>query len=266
MFFVASKILGFFALPTNALVVIAVLGAGLMLTRHVRAGRRLAVFGILGLAICGFSPIGNALILPLENRFPPWDSSHGPPSGIVVLGGAFENAVSGARNDIALNDAAERMTTAVALALRYPAAKLLFSGGSGQLTLDGPSESELAARLFQGLGISPDRLLLEDRSRDTIENAEFSKALAHPGPGERWLLVTSAHHMPRAVGAFRRAGFPVEPYPVDWRTRGTVDLMRPFAAAADGLKRTDTAMREWVGLAVYRLTGRIPELFPGPEE
>ena len=86
-----------------------------------------------------------------------------------------------------------------------------------------------------------------------------------PKPGERWLLVTSAHHMPRAVGCFRRIGFDVVPYPVDWRSRGAVDLVVPFATVASGLARTDVAVKEWVGLVVYRLTGKTSELFPGPE-
>jgi uncharacterized SAM-binding protein YcdF (DUF218 family) len=57
---------------------------------------------------------------------------------------------------------------------------------------------------------------------------------------------------------------PVEAYPVDWRTRGPGDLAMPFFSLADGLKRTDTALREWVGLVAYRLAGRTSELFPGP--
>src|SRR5437762_14334468 len=121
-------------------------------------------------------------------------------------------------------------------------------------------------RLLQGLGIVRARILLEHRSSNTVENAIFSKALAQPKPGERWLLVTSAHHLPRAVGVFRKAGFPVEAYPVDWRTRGAEDALRPFASVGDGLRRSDTAVREWVGLAVYWLTGRSSELFPGPTE
>jgi uncharacterized SAM-binding protein YcdF (DUF218 family) len=92
----------------------------------------------------------------------------------------------------------------------------------------------------------------------------LSKAIADPKPGERWLLVTSAYHMPRSVGAFRRAGFPIEAYPVDWRTRGASDLLRPFTNVGDGLRRTDTAAREWVGLLIYWASGYIPELFPGP--
>jgi uncharacterized SAM-binding protein YcdF (DUF218 family) len=114
------------------------------------------------------------------------------------------------------------------------------------------------------LGIPADRIIVEERSRDTAENARFTKALADPRPGERWLLVTSAFHMPRSIGAFRRVGFAVEAYPVDYRTRGPEDLARPFASLGDGLRRSDIAMREWIGLLIYWLAGRTSELFPAP--
>jgi uncharacterized SAM-binding protein YcdF (DUF218 family) len=91
------------------------------------------------------------------------------------------------------------------------------------------------------------------------------KALVDPKPGERWLLVTSAWHMPRSIGIFRRVGFTVEPWPVDYRTADAWDLLRLFDAPADGLKRLDTATREWVGLLIYRLTGRTDALFPAPQ-
>jgi uncharacterized SAM-binding protein YcdF (DUF218 family) len=172
--------------------------------------------------------------------------------------------VAPARGEISLNEAAERMISAVELARKYPNARIVFSGGSGRIIYAGSAEAELAVRLFEYLGVPASRIITEDRARDTDENAKFSKAVADPKPGERWLLVTSAHHMPRAIGAFRRAGFAVEAYPVDWRTRGAEDLARPFRIASDGLKRTDTAVHEWVGLVVYWLMGRSSEFFPGP--
>jgi uncharacterized SAM-binding protein YcdF (DUF218 family) len=151
------------------------------------------------------------------------------------------------------------MTSAVELARKYPNTRVVFSGGVGQIP-----EAELGKRLFENLRVPTDRVVTEDRSRNTDENARFSKVIADPKPHERWLLVTSAYHMPRAMGAFRRAGFPVEAYPVDWRTRGLEDLARSFGTASDGLKLTDTAAHEWVGLFVYWLTGRSSELFPKP--
>jgi uncharacterized SAM-binding protein YcdF (DUF218 family) len=106
---------------------------------------------------------------------------------------------------------------------------------------------------------------MERNSRNTYENAVFTKALAAPKPGERWLLVTSAYHMPRSVGLFRKAGFAVEPYPVDWRVGRGADIFAFTNIAGDGLGRTDTAMREWIGLVAYRLTGKTSELLPGPD-
>src|SRR5712691_5820332 len=247
MFFVLAKSLGFFAVSSNILIILGLAGIVLMATPFARAGRRLVVTSLVLLAVMGLTPVGNALILPLEQRFPAWNDAGRPPDGIVVLGGSFDTPVAEARGEVALTDAAERMTVVAELARRYPDARILFSGGSGRLVFQDVLESDLAAR-----------------ARDTLENARFSKALADPKPGERWLLVTSAYHMPRSIGSFRRAEFAVEAYPVDWRTRGSADLLRPFDSLSDGLKRTDTAVREWVGLFMYRITGRTSELFPGP--
>jgi uncharacterized SAM-binding protein YcdF (DUF218 family) len=264
MFFILSKVLGFFALPSNLIAIVGLLGLTLMRTRLGHAGLRLAAASVLLLAVAGWSPLGNLLLLPLEERFPAWDPAHGAPDGIVILGGALDIQASIARGLPELNEAAERMTAAVELARKYPAARVLFSGGEASLIVRGANEADFALAFFESLGLPHERVLMENRSRNTIENARFSKELALPKPGERWLLVTSAYHMPRAVGIFRGVGFPVEAYPVDWRTRGIEGIAIPFNSAADGLKRTDTAVREWIGLVVSRLTGHTPELLPAP--
>ena len=113
-------------------------------------------------------------------------------------------------------------------------------------------------------GIAHDRIIAEEQSRNTIENAVYSRLVAQPKPGERWVLVTSAFHMPRSIAAFRAAGFAVEAYPVDWRTRGSLDAARFFGSLSEGLARTDTALHEWAGLLIYRLTGKTKQLFPAP--
>src|SRR6266700_3006926 len=122
MFFPLSKILGFFAIPSNLVVSI----------------------GILGL-----SPAGNALIIPLEERFPRWDATRGAPDGIIVLGGAISPDISAARDEVALNEAGERLTVAAELARRYPAARILFSGGSGALFYDEGADAAFALRLLE---------------------------------------------------------------------------------------------------------------------
>ncbi len=106
--------------------------------------------------------------------------------------------------------------------------------------------------------------MLERRSRNTWENAEFSKAIAAPKNGERWLLVTSAYHMPRSVGIFRKVGFAIEPYPADWQLGGAADLLRFSVSSVEGLEHTGLALREWMGLFAYWVTGKTSELFPGP--
>jgi uncharacterized SAM-binding protein YcdF (DUF218 family) len=264
LFFSLSKILGFFALPSNLIITCGIVGALLLRTRYGRAGWRMVIGSLIALSIAGFSPLGNALVLGLEDRFPAWDSSRGTPDGIVVLGGAVTPDVSAARGTPALNEAAERMTAAVELARRYPQARILFTGGSGSLVRAEFGEAEHALRLFEALGIARDRVLIEDRARNTFENAVFSKAVAAPKPGERWLLVTSAYHMPRSVGVFRQAGFPIEPHPVDWRTVGRGDLYMPFGSLTGGLARLDVGLKEYVGLLAYWVTGKSSELLPGP--
>jgi uncharacterized SAM-binding protein YcdF (DUF218 family) len=264
MFFTLSKILGFLALPSNSLMVIGLIGLVLLATRMRRLASWLIVTSLVLIAVAGFSPLGNALIVPLEERFPPWDASRGPPDGIVVLGGAIVADISAARGAIAIDEAGERITVAAELARRYPNARIIYCGGTNALIFDEEPEAPFAARQLEALGVAPERLTAEEQSRNTVENAVFSRLIAHPKAGERWLLVTSAYHMPRAIGVFRAAGFPIEAYPVDWRTRGTVDAARPFASLADGLRRTDTAVHEWIGLIAYRLAGNTSALFPGP--
>jgi uncharacterized SAM-binding protein YcdF (DUF218 family) len=264
LFFVLSKTVGFMLLPTNFLVGIALLGAILLATRLASLGRKLLIPALVLLAICAFSPLGNLLLYPLESRFPPWDTAHGAPDGIIVLGGSIEAELSAAHGTPVVRSSPDRIITAAALAHRYPNARVLFSGGSANLLSNDAREADYAGSIFESLGIAKSRLIMERASRNTLENAEFSKAMVAPKAGERWLLVTSAFHMPRSVGLFRKVGFAVEPYPVDWRVGGRDDLFSFTNIAIDGLGRTDLAIREWIGLLAYRATGRIDDLLPGP--
>jgi uncharacterized SAM-binding protein YcdF (DUF218 family) len=264
LFFVLSKTLGVMLLPTNFLLGAGLLGAFLLATRLAWLGRRLMIFSIALLVICGFSPVGNLVLYPLEQRFPPWDALHGAPDGIIVLGASIDTDLSVAHGTAVVRSAADRIIAAAALARRYPNARIVFTGGNANLLSNDAREADYAGAIFESLGIAKTRLIMERRSRNTVENAEFSKALVAPKPGERWLLVTSAFHMPRSVGLFRKAGFVVEPYPVDWRVGGCGDLISFTDIAVDGLGRTDLAVREWIGLIAYRATGKIDELLPGP--
>lgn len=265
MFFALSKTVGYVLLPSNFLIGLGLLGALLLLTRFARAGRRLMVTSLVLLAICAYSPLANFLLYPLEQRFPKWDSSRGDPDGIIVLGGPLDADMSSAHGVPVIAGAADRLISAATLAHRYPNARIIYTGGSPNLLHNDAKEADYATALFQGLGIPKERLTMERQSRNTKENAEFTRDIAKPKPGERWLLVTSAFHMPRSVGLFRKAGFPVEPYPVDWKVGTKEDLLRYFIVANNGLELVDIGVREWLGLIAYRLAGSTDALLPGPQ-
>jgi uncharacterized SAM-binding protein YcdF (DUF218 family) len=264
VYFVLSKTIGRLAMPSNLMMAIGLVGLVLLFTRFRRLASWLIVTSLVLIALAGYSPLGRILLRPLEDRFPPWDASRGAPDGIVVLGGGISPDISVARGVVALNSAAERLTVTTELARRYPSTRIIFTGGTASLDPKAPLEAPLAVKEFEALGVAHDRITAEEQSRNTIENAVFSRLLADPKPGERWLLVTSASHMPRAIAAFRAAGFPVEAYPVNWHTRGQRDAAELFASFPEGLAMTDYAVHEWLGLAAYRLTGKTLELFPAP--
>jgi uncharacterized SAM-binding protein YcdF (DUF218 family) len=265
LFFALSKTLGVMLLPSNFLIGLGLVGAALLFTRSPSLGRKLVIASIILLAICGFSPLGNLLLYPLEQRFPPWDDTRGAPDGIVVLGGSIQSDLSAAHGIAIFNAAVNRVIAAAGLAHRYPQARIVFTGGSANLVSDDAArEADYALSMFESFGISKQRLMMERRSRNTQENAEFSKALVSPKAGERWLLVTSAYHMPRSVGIFRKAGFAVEPYPADWRVGGAKDVLT-LSVFLDGLERVDLAAREWMGLAAYWISGKTSVFFPGPD-
>ena len=263
MFFILSKVLWIVTDPANLLLGLAAIGL-LAGRRERRWPRRLVLAGVGLLIVLGFSPAGAFLLRPLEDRFPPPDLAGLAPAGIIVLGGPIDQVVGAARGQVTIVDAATRLTAGAMLARRFPAAKLIYTGGSNALVVEIGAEAEDARRLWIDLGIDPGRIQIEDRSRNTDENARFTRDLLAPAPGQFYLLVTSAYHMPRSVGLFRQAGFGVVPFPVDYRTTGTWRDLMPHGDAVMGLRQVDVATREWIGLVAYWLSGRIAGPFPGP--
>ena len=264
MFFILSKTIGFFLMPTNFACSLLVLGLLMAKTRFAKIAYRLSYTAIIALIIMAYSPLGHIILLPLEERIkrPLNIENMKAPDGIVVLGGSIDTIVTKARGSIAINESGERITQIVELARRFPNARIVFSGGSGKIFSQNMSESDAARRFFSQMGLSPERLAFEGKSQNTWQNARYTKDLLKPSPEQRWLLVTSAYHMPRSLGCFRNVGMNVIPWPVDYRTRGASDIYRFFDRASEGWKRVDIGVREWVGLFAYRLSGRINSLFP----
>jgi uncharacterized SAM-binding protein YcdF (DUF218 family) len=241
MTYYVSKAFWLFAAPTSALILISAGASVWALLGSSTCATWLLAAAACGLVIGAFTPIGLALTVPLENRF-----SYSPldpqvlPDGIIILAGGGRAAIDAAST----------------LSQDYPKARLTFCGFSA-------TDENLTKRIAD-LGGDPARIHMEPRPRTTSEDALYSAVLLKPEPGERWVLVTAAMHMPRAVGCFRVAGFQVAPYPVQFMTRGRSGPFALFTAGSSALSRFDRAAKEWIGLVAYRLMGKTDALFPGP--
>lgn len=262
MFFYLSKIFWFFIQPLNLAIFLLLAGLLAALIGRRRLAATGSVLAFLVLALSAWTSLGAMMLNPLEERFqrPPMPEKV---DGIVVLGGGFEGAINLARGGYELNSSGDRMVETAILARRFPTAKVVVSGGTGALFLEGEGDAATAPRLLTALGVAADRLILENKSRNTYENAVFTKELVTPKPGETWLLVTSAFHMPRAKALFDKAGFATVPWPVDYRTSGKEGIGLFRDNPADSLQATTMAIREWIGLFAYWLSGRIDQPFPG---
>lgn len=250
------------ALDLRTLLFLALLlGTALLWTPALKAGRRLTTAVVVLAVVFAFVPINSPLLAILEDRFPVPAPMPEHVDGIIALGGDFNAAVAEARGPLAV--ASPRLVGFADLARRYPHARLVFSGGSARVLRPDLREADQAARILARLGVDMRRVTLERNSRNTYENVQFSKKLVDPKPGETWIVVTSAAHMPRAVGTFRRAGWPVIAYPVGFRSgAAAVERIRPQFDR--GLSDLNIVAREYVGLLVYYLRGRTDRLFPSP--
>jgi uncharacterized SAM-binding protein YcdF (DUF218 family) len=258
--FVLSKLFWSLTQPATVLF-FAVFGAWALRRWLPRFSNLLLAGSALFLLVLSTTPIGRWSLGVLEDRFPQ-PKLEGPVAGIIVLGGGLSPEGSKAVGHAQLNDSVERITQMVALARAYPEAKVIFSGGSGAVFRQDVREADYVPDLVRSLGFDPARIVLERESRNTWENAVESKKIMQPREGETWLLVTSAWHMPRAVGCFRAAGWPVLAYPVDYRT-----LPRDQWPALETLAQLalfSMAAKEWVGLAGYHLMQRTDAWLPAP--
>ncbi len=257
VFFIISKLVGLALMVETWLVlglVLSLVAGGVARPQLARwsGGVTLSLLLLLGLF-----PLGEIILRPLETEFQP-RAAPARIDCIVVLGGVENQRATAAWGQPQINQAAERLTAATALAIAYPNARLVFSGGSGRLrNMVGahPAIPSVAVDLFISLGIDPVRIFWEDQSRNTAENALFSYAKAAPAAGETCVLITSAFHMGRAIASFDAAGWKgIVPYPVDYRT-GKFSAGIGWDLAAH-LEVTNIAIKEWVGRLAYRLTGR----------
>ena len=261
MFFVISKVFWALIQPISLTFLLMLCGWLLVLFRRRRLGLAMGALGLLLLGASGFTTLGVLLIAPLEGRFVRPQPLPASVDHIVMLGGATAGHVSTLRQIAELTESGDRLTETLYLANLYPQARIVLSGGSGLLVADGEPEAETAARFFEAHGIARERLVLEGASRNTDENADLTKAMLGDEPGTV-MLVTSASHMPRSVGLFRKVGIDVVAWPADYRSAGDEGLAFDVVYPASNIATTGVALKEWIGLAVYHWTGRIDDFLP----
>jgi uncharacterized SAM-binding protein YcdF (DUF218 family) len=253
MFFALSKLLNFLVFPLS--LGLLFLLASALLRRRSRAAWAVFWIGFAALYLCSLKPVADALLAPLEGPF------RGQPApakagAIVVLGGMSELG-SEADGFLDFNENADRFIAALALARSIPDSVLVFSGGSGALFDQANSEAPALARVAEGLGFPAQRILTEPDSRNTHENAVFTRRLLEGRHMEPIILVTSAFHMPRSLGCFRAAGVPVTPYAVDFRGQEGLGGPLFFVPDVAHLANSTMAIKEYVGLTIYRLRGYV---------
>ena len=249
MFFVVSKLYGLFFTPSHILLLLTVAAAISLNTEYRLLGRRLAVASAVLFVVMGFLPTGKWLARPLEDRFsrPDWPAHV---DGILVLGGGLHPHTIEARGATAPEISETRLVAAYELARRYPNARVVFSGGSGELGGGNGVEANAAKFIFAQMGLDPKRLILESQSRNTQENIDFSKMIAKPRPEEVWVLATSAIQMPRAMHIAQRAHWKMIAWPTDYWT--AQNQARISFAVPNNLNIVDGAVHEWSGLLVNR--------------
>ena len=263
MFPVLTRIFWLLVQPLS-LIMLCLLLAFLLSFRAKRGwSRTFLVLGGLMLFATTFTTLGYVLITPLENRFVR-PAEPAQIDGIVVLGGAMDGEVNSVRGGFELNRSGDRYVETVRLALAHPEAKVLVAAGPAALALEQEREALAAQRMLISFGVASERIILDENSRNTEENAQFARALAGVTEGQTWLLVTSAFHMPRSVGLFRMADFPVVPWPADYLASGAEGWRVKPDQPPENVAVASMALREWTGLVGYKLTGKIADWFPGP--
>ena len=264
MFFVISKLLWALVEPFNFLLILGLVGVLLSFSPRPRLGRRLCIASLVLFGIVSFSPLGPSLLRPIEDRFPLPAANMPAPAGIIVLGGALDEDLTQSRHEPVLMALGGRVTEGAVLARRFPTSRLIFTGGSSSLHPSGADEAAGVRELWTDLGIDPARMTFETKSRNTWENALFTRALIGPKPQETFLIVTAAWHIPRAMGVFRKLGYHVIAYPTDYMTLGDTRDYSWLNLGTAGLVMFQYALHEWIGLAAYHLTGKTDAWFPAP--
>ncbi|MEM6782051.1 MAG: YdcF family protein, partial [Pseudomonadota bacterium] len=217
MFFILSKLFWVLVKPLNLLLIVGLLGL-LMRLKWRRAGNKLLILTCSFFVIFGLFPIGPNMMTYLERQYERPRELTQSIDGIIVLGGAFDGYMSHIHGYPVGYSTTERIHELIRLGRQNPNAKLVFSGGSGRPRQQEFKEAPVIEDFFNDIGMSKRQLILEPESRNTYQNALYSKKLLSPKADETWVLITSAFHMPRSVAVFEQLNWRVIPYPTDHNT------------------------------------------------
>ena len=204
----------------------------------------------------GYTPLSSFLLSKIEDFIKPSRYPIQQLTGIIVLGGSFSHELeSKDRNEVLLNDSAERLTKALEIYKKNPKVLILFSGYSNKLKPTGWNESDMAKKFFLDQGVRFENLIFENQSRNTFENIKYSKDIIARYKGT-WGLITSANHMPRSYYTFKRQGLILEPIIVDYKT-GTSPTFWINFDIKKGLVNWKLILNEIVGISYYKITSKI---------
>ncbi len=261
LFFYISKLIWLLISPDSLLLILMLVSLILLYLGKQQLAKILLTITTGLLLFIAFMPIGEWLLYPLESRFQTNPALPEKIDGIIVLSGAEDAEGSQLWNQVEMGGAAERNLMFMFLARKYPNAKLVFTGGTGSLSKQEYKTADVAKKLFQQQGLDVNKIVFERESRNTYENAVFSKKIIKPTQNKNWILITTSWHMPRSVGIFCKAKWPVIPYPVDHSTKKG-DLLRIDFNVLGNLNSLTIATKEWLGLFAYYLSGKTTSLLP----
>jgi len=261
MFFTLSKIFWMLAMPLNALCLLGLIGLILQRWKE-NAGNVVLAVTVSCLIVFGLLPVGPFIVSWMEGRYPVPQALPAKVDGIIVLGGMFEPHLGHERGQASLNDSAERLFAFRDLAKKYPQAVKIFSGGSGDIAHPDDREATDAKKFLDDMGLPGAPVLFESNSRNTYENAVYSKELAKPKAGQTWILVTSGFHMPRSVGIFEKQGWSVIPYPCDFKTDGQNGFWHEAPNVTYNFYMLNIAVKELVGDVAYYISGKTAFILP----
>jgi uncharacterized SAM-binding protein YcdF (DUF218 family) len=260
-FFYSSKFIWMVISPDSLFVFLLLVTACLLFWGYHVYARRILVGLTIAVVFLSLFPVGSWMLYPLESRF-----KHNPElpaqiDGIIVLGGSIDSETSSAWQQLEINYSGERLTSFIELARRYPEAQLIFTGGNASVNRGKPTEASILNLHLHKLGLAFERIQFENQAKNTAENAYYTHQMVNPSSDSKWLLITTAFHMPRSIGVFCQNNWPIIPYPIDHQTNPDKLLDIDFALLEHAIN-FQKAVHEWTGLIAYYLTGRISDIFP----